>query len=90
MAKSGIILMKINWCVGLVLGFAMMVCGTVADAQVGGPAVSPQIGGDTNGGLSEPAQADDALSHPNAKTDAPPRPKRPALHSIGSRPVGAR
>jgi hypothetical protein len=80
--------MRINWRLGLVLGLAITVGASIARAQTGGAsstgvpaggaAVSPTTGGDTNGGLSEPAQGDDALSHPNAATAAPPRPSRSA------------
>ncbi len=81
--------MRINWRLGLVLGLAISLVGGVggrvaiggwcADAVVpaGGPAIiARQRGSDTNGGPSEPAQEDNALSHPSANTESPPRPSR--------------
>jgi hypothetical protein len=70
---------------GLVLGLAISVGQSAAHAQVGsttsgaqasGATVSPAAAGDTNGGLYDPTQGDNALTNPSTTTVAPPRPSR--------------
>jgi hypothetical protein len=70
---------------GLVLGLAISVSQSAAHAQVGGTSsgaqasgatVNPAPAGDTNGGLYDPTQGDNALTNPSTTTVAPPRPSR--------------
>ena len=70
---------------GLVLGLAISVSQSAAHAQVGGTSsgaqasgatANPAPAGDTNGGLYDPTQGDNALTNPSTTTVAPPRPSR--------------
>ena len=77
--------MRNYWRLGLVLGLAISVGQSAANAQVGGTSsgaqasgvtVSPAAGADANRGLYDPAQGGNALTNPSTTTVAPPRPSR--------------
>ena len=77
--------MRNYWRLGLVLGLAISVSQSAANAQVGGTSsgaqasgatVSPAPAADANRGLYDPAQGDNPLVNPSATKVAPPRPSR--------------
>jgi hypothetical protein len=68
--------MRSNWRIALAVALAVLVGERAASAQVGGSPAGDQTGGNTNGGLSEPAEESVMPKDPSATTVAPPRPSR--------------